>query len=53
MHNPEMLAMTYRLNKIVRDMRHVEAANEEDEHRRDAVMEAIRQVCEAIERDFS
>lgn len=53
MENPDMLAFTYRIQKIVRDMKHLPMRGEAEEQKREAVMDALRGVCEQIEREFS
>ena len=53
MENPDMLAFTYRIQKIVRDMNHLPMPGEAEEQKRTAVMDALRGVCEQIEREFS
>lgn len=52
MHNPDMQAFTYRIQKIMRDMRYTAMPDEEEELRRDAVIAALGEVCEKIEREF-
>lgn len=52
MHNPNMLAFTYRLQKIMRDMRHLQLQSEEEETGREAVLQQLQQVCNSIEENF-
>lgn len=53
MENPDMLAFTYRIQRIVRDMKHTDVQSEKEEARRQAAIDALQGVCEQIERDFS
>lgn len=50
--NPEMLAFVYRLQKIIRDMNYTDLTDEEEQARRSAIVESLRDVCGRIERDF-
>ena len=51
-HSPDMLAFTYRIQKIIRDIRHIELPGEDARIRQELVMDALQQVCRRIEEDF-
>lgn len=53
MPDTDMLAFTYRIRKIMRDMKHTHLSGEEAQAKRDAVIETLAGVCEKIEQDFS
>lgn len=53
MPNDDMLAFTYRLGGIIRDMRHADMPDAEEETKRDLIIAVLQDVCERIEREFS
>lgn len=56
MHNPDMLAFGYKLQKIIRDMKYQTLPDSPDEDsqaaRRNAIVDALQDVCRRIEQDF-
>ena len=53
MENPDMLAFTYRIQKIIRDLKHLDMHTPEDEACRETTINALTGVCEQINNDFS
>lgn len=53
MPNPDMLAFTYQIKRIIRDMKHTAMAGEDEALKRDLAVDALYAVCERIDHDFA
>lgn len=51
--SPEMLAFSYKINKIIRDMLHVQLPDETAELKRELIVEALKEVSQRLESEFS
>lgn len=49
----DMLAFSFQLGKIIRDMRHVNLPNEFAERKREAIITALQNVCKEIDDSFA
>lgn len=52
MKNEDMLAFTYRIQKIIRDMRYTHMNDPELAARQAAVITQLEEVCRRIQQDF-